>query len=312
MSSPIVTTFNKESTAAEVISGVNLDGKRVVITGASSGIGVETARALASANAEVVLAVRNPKAGSEVAQQIAESTGNSKISVEELELTSPGSITAFVDRWEGPIDILINNAGIMAAPLDRTPERWEMQLATNHIGHFALSVGLRPALAQAKGARVITLSSPAHIANPVNFDDLQWDTREYQTWAAYGEAKSANVLFAVHADNLWSDDGIRVNVLSPGSIWTGLQRFLGTEDLDRLRAAESSGAAVFKSPEQGAATSILVASSPQLEGVGGRYFEDCQEAGPNEPGTRSGVAAHAVDPESAERLWKVTSELVGQ
>jgi len=311
MSTPIVTQFNKETTAAEVISGVDLDGKRVVITGASSGIGVETAQALASANAEVILAVRNPKAGSEVAQKITEATGNSKIRVEELELTSPKSVTAFVDRWQGPIHILINNAGIMAAPLDRTAEGWEMQLATNHIGHFALTVGLQPALAKANGARVIALSSPAHLANPVNFDDLNWDTREYNTWAAYGEAKSANVLFAVHADTLWSDDGVRVNALSPGSIWTGLQRFLGDEDLERLRSAEASGAAVFKSPEQGAATSVLVASSPQIEGVGGRYFEDCQEAGLNEPGTRTGVAAHATDPETAERLWKVTSELIG-
>jgi NAD(P)-dependent dehydrogenase (short-subunit alcohol dehydrogenase family) len=311
MSSPIVTPFDKESTAAEVISGVNLDGKRAVITGASSGIGVETARALASANAEVVLAVRNPKAGAEVAQQLTESTGNSKIRVEELELTSPASVAAFVDRWKDPIHILINNAGIMAAPLSRTAEGWEIQLATNHIGHFALAVGLHRALAQANGARVIALSSPAHIANPVNFDDLNWEEREYATWAAYGEAKSANVLFAVHADKLWSGDGIRVNVLSPGSIWTGLQRFLGPEDLERLKAAEASGAAVFKTPEQGAATSVLVASSPQIEGVGASYFEDCQEAGLNEPGTRSGVAAHAIDPETAERLWKVTAELVG-
>jgi NAD(P)-dependent dehydrogenase (short-subunit alcohol dehydrogenase family) len=311
MSSPIVTAFDKESTAAEVISGVNLDGKRVVITGASSGIGVETVRALASANAEVTLAVRNPVAGREVARKLTESTGNGQILVEELELTSPASVTAFADRWEGPIHVLINNAGIMAAPLSRTAEGWEIQLATNHIGHFLLSTRLQSALAEAKGARVITLTSPAHIANPVNFDDLQWDDREYATWAAYGEAKSANVLFAVHADRLWSDDGIRVNALSPGSIWTGLQRFLGAEDLERLKAAEASGAAVFKSPEQGAATSVLVASSPQLEGVGGRYFEDCQEAGLNQPGTRSGVAAHAIDPEAAERLWKVTSELIG-
>jgi NAD(P)-dependent dehydrogenase (short-subunit alcohol dehydrogenase family) len=311
MSSPITTSFNKESTAAEVISGVNLDGKRVVITGASSGIGVETARALASANAEVILAVRNAELGAEVAKQLVESTGNSKIRLEQLELTSPKSVAAFVDRWDGPIHVLINNAGIMAAPLDRTPEGWELQLATNHIGHFALAVGLRTALAKANGARIIALSSPAHLANPVNFDDLQWEDREYNTWAAYGEAKSANALFAVQADKLWSDDGIRVNVLSPGSIWTGLQRFLGAEDLERLRAAEASGAAVFKTPEQGAATSVLVASSPQLEGVGGRYFEDCQEAGLNQPGTRSGVAAHATDSETADRLWKVTSELVG-
>jgi NAD(P)-dependent dehydrogenase (short-subunit alcohol dehydrogenase family) len=312
MSSTIVTQFDSKSTAADVISGVDLGGKRAVITGASSGIGVETARALASANAEVILAVRNLEVGGEVARQLTESTGNQTIRVEELELTSPASVSAFVDRWEGPIHILINNAGIMAAPLDRTSEGWEMQLATNHIGHFALAVGLQPALAKAKGARLITLSSPAHIANPVNFDDLNWDTREYNPWAAYGEAKSANVLFAVQADKLWAHDGIRVNVLSPGSIWTGLQRFLGSEDLERLRAAEASGAAVFKTPEQGAATSVLVASAPQLEGVGGRYFEDCQESGLNEPGTRTGVAAHAIDPESAERLWTVTTELVGK
>jgi NAD(P)-dependent dehydrogenase (short-subunit alcohol dehydrogenase family) len=311
MSSPIVSKFDDKSTAADVISGVDLDGKRIVITGASSGIGVETARALASANAEVILAVRNAERGRSVAQDLIASTGNSSIRVEELELTSQPSIAAFVDRLQGPIHVLINNAGIMAAPLERTPEGWENQLATNHIGHFALTNRLRPALAAANGARVIALTSPAHIANPVNFDDLNWESRDYNTWAAYGEAKSANVLFAVHADKLWSDDGIRINTLSPGSIWTGLQRFLGEEDLDRLRTAEKSGAAVFKTPEQGAATSVLVASSPAIEGVGGRYFENCQEAGPNQPGTRTGVAAHATDPEIAERLWKVTAELLG-
>src|ERR1700739_1226376 len=152
MSSLIVTPFNKESTAAEVISGVNLYGKRAVITGGSSGIGVETARALASADAEVILAVRDPAAGRSVAHQLTESTGNSKIFVEELELTSPASVAAFVDRLEGPIHILINNAGIMAAPLDRTGEGWEIQLATNHIGHFVLAVGLRPDVARAQGA----------------------------------------------------------------------------------------------------------------------------------------------------------------
>jgi NAD(P)-dependent dehydrogenase (short-subunit alcohol dehydrogenase family) len=305
MTDEIATPFNKESTAADVIAGVDLSGKRTIVTGGSSGIGIETARALASAGAEVTLAVRNVEAGKKVAQELGESTGNSAIKVGELNLTDQKSIAAFVSAWEGPLHILVNNAGIMMSPLDRTLEGWELQFATNHIGHFALALGLHPALAQANGARVVALSSPAHIASPVDFDDLAWETRDYDPSLAYGMSKSASVLFAVEATNRWAGDGIFANALAPGSILTSLQRYMSEETLNNIRNMP-----IWKTREQGAATSVLVATSSQLDGVGGRYFEDCQEAGLNEPGTRIGVAAHAIDPESASRLWKVSTELV--
>jgi NAD(P)-dependent dehydrogenase (short-subunit alcohol dehydrogenase family) len=305
MSDPITTPFGAESTAADVVAGIDLSGKRAIVTGGSSGIGTETVRALASAGAEVTLTARNVEAGRQVAQELIESTGNSAVSVTKLDLADQNSIAAFAAAWQGPLHILVNNAGIMAAPLERTPEGWELQLATNHIGHFALALGLHPALARAQGARIVAVSSPAHIAAPVEFDDLNWESREYDPSAAYGMSKSANILFAVEVTSRWAGDGILANALSPGSILTNLQRYMPEETLANIRAMP-----IWKSPEQGAATSVLVATSPQLDGVGARYFEDCQEAGLNEPGTRRGVAAHALDPESASRLWKVSTELV--
>jgi NAD(P)-dependent dehydrogenase (short-subunit alcohol dehydrogenase family) len=305
MTDQTTTPFGAQSTAADVIAGVDLSGQRAIVTGGASGIGVETARALAGAGAEVTLAVRNVEAGEKVARELSESTGNPAIKVGELDLTDRKSVAAFAAAWEGPLHILINNAGIMMSPLDRTPEGWELQFATNHIGHFALALGLHPALARANGARIVALSSPGHLAAPVDFDDLAWETRDYDPSLAYGMSKSANVLFAVEANNRWGGDGITANAVAPGSILTNLQRYMPEETLNNIRNMP-----IWKTPEQGAATSVLVATSPQLDGVGGRYFEDCQQAGLNEPGTRRGVAAHALDPESATRLWKVSTELV--
>ena len=305
MSDSTTTPFGAQSTAADVIAGVDLSGQRAIVTGGASGIGVETARALAGAGAEVTLAVRNVEAGEKVARELTESTGNPAIKVGELDLTDQKSVAAFAAAWEGPLHILINNAGIMMSPLDRTPEGWELQFATNHVGHFALALALHPALAEANGARIVALSSPGHLASPVDFDDLAWETRDYDPSLAYGMSKSANVLFAVEATNRWGGDGIVANAVAPGSILTNLQRYMPAETLNNIRSMP-----IWKTPEQGAATSVLVATSSELDGVGGRYFEDCQQAGLNEPGTRRGVAAHALDPESATRLWKVSTELV--
>ena len=305
MTDQTTTPFGAQSSAADVIAGVDLSGQRAIVTGGASGIGIETARALAGAGAEVTLAVRNVEAGEKVAQELTESTGNPAIKVVELDLTDRKSVAAFAAAWDGPLHILINNAGIMMSPLDRTPEGWELQFATNHVGHFALALGLRPALAEANGARIVALSSPGHLASPVDFDDLAWETRDYDPSLAYGMSKSANVLFAVEATNRWGGDGIVANAVAPGSILTNLQRYMPAETLNNIRSMP-----IWKTPEQGAATSVLVATSSELDGVGGRYFEDCQQAGLNEPGTRRGVAAHALDPESATRLWKVSTELV--
>jgi NAD(P)-dependent dehydrogenase (short-subunit alcohol dehydrogenase family) len=309
----ITTPFGATSTAAEVAAGVDLTGRRAIVTGGASGIGVETARTLAAAGAEVTLAVRNTEAGDRTAAEIVESTGNKQVLVAPLDLSDRASVAAFVAGWDGPLHLLINNAGVMASPLQRTADGWEMQFATNHLGHFALATGLHGALAAAGGARVVAVSSSAHLRSPIVFDDIMFERREYEPWSAYGQSKTANVLFAVEATRRWAADGIFVNALMPGGIRTNLQRYVSDEDLERMRkAAGGSGAPNWKTVEQGAATTILVATSPLLDGIGGRYFEDCDEALPNVPGTRNGVAAYALDPEAATRLWTVSEQMVGR
>jgi NAD(P)-dependent dehydrogenase (short-subunit alcohol dehydrogenase family) len=305
----ITTPFTAESTAAQVVDGIDLTGRRVIVTGGASGIGIETARALAGAGAEVTLAVRNLGAGEQTAQDITTTTGNKQVLVAPLDLADQASVASFVAAWDGPLHILVNNAGVMASPETRTPEGWELQFATNHLGHFALTTGLLPALKAAGGARVVAVSSSAHLRSPVVFEDIHFRERPYEPWAAYGQSKTANVLFAVEAAKRWAGDGITVNALMPGGIRTNLQRHVSEEELARLRAASAGGGMQWKTPEQGAATSVLVATSPLLEGIGGRYFEDCAEAEPAEPGLRRrGVAAYALDPEAAALLWQVSAE----
>ena len=304
-SGPIVTPFTAQSTAAEVVAGVDLTGRRAIVTGGASGIGVETARVLAGAGAEVTIAVRGREAGDRAADGIAASTGT-KVVVTHLDLSDRASIRDFVAAWDGPLHILVNNAGMMASPEMRTPEGWEMQFATNHLGHFALATGLHRALSAAGGARVVSVSSAAHLRSPVVFDDIHFRSRPYDPWLAYGQSKTANVLFAVEATKRWADNGVTVNALHPGGIRTNLQRYVTDEDLARMRAQTGGGVIAWKTVEQGAATSVLVAASPLLDGIGGRYFEDCNEAGPNQPGTRTGVAAYALDPEGAVLLWQVS------
>lgn len=307
----ITTPFSASSTAAEVMAGISLQGQRAIVTGGASGIGVETARALAGAGADVVLAVRDVAAGERVAEEINASSPGAQVSAQSLDLAVRDSIGEFIERWRGPLHILVNNAGIMASPELRTAEGWEMQFATNHLGHFALAVGLRSFLRAANGARVVSVSSAAHLRSPVVFDDIHFTTRPYDPWLAYAQSKTANVLFAVDATRRWANDGIVVNALMPGAIRTALQRHVDPAELDRLRAASGSGPYTFKTVEQGAATSVLLAGSPLLAGVGGRYFEDCNEAVPHQPGMRSGVASHALDPDAAARLWDVTFDLLG-
>jgi NAD(P)-dependent dehydrogenase (short-subunit alcohol dehydrogenase family) len=307
----ITTPFGFDSTAAEVVAGIELTGTRAIVTGGSSGIGVETARALASAGAEVTLAVRNTEAGARTAAEITSKTGNAAVAVTHLDLADPRSIAAFVAGWSGPLDLLVNNAGVMALPeLQLTPQGWELHFATNHLGHFALAVGLHDALAAAAdGARIVSLSSRAHLRSPVVFDDVNFASRPYDPMAAYGQSKTANVLFAVEANRRWSDDGITANALHPGAILeTNLSRHLGTDFLNELIESRTY---TFKTTEQGAATSVLVATSPLLEGIGGRYFDDCNEAPVIEADeaawtTQAGVASYALDPANATRLWKLS------
>jgi NAD(P)-dependent dehydrogenase (short-subunit alcohol dehydrogenase family) len=313
--SPITTPFGAETTAAEVVEGIDLTGKRAIVTGAASGIGVETARALAGAGAEVTLAVRRTGDGEKVAADIRSGTGNDEVAVARLELTDFDSINAFVDGWEGPLDILVNNAGVMAIQeLTRTERGDEMQFATNHLGHFALAVGLHDSLAEAGRARIVSVSSSGHLRSPVIFDDLDYSFRDYDPFGAYGQSKTANVLFAVEATRRWAGDGITANALMPGGIGTNLQRHIGgAEYMKKAMERFASAGARLKTPEQGAATSVLLATLPELEAIGGRYFEDCNEAQVihrREENTLSGVAPYALDPDNAERLWDVSLELI--
>ncbi len=318
MSDNLITTpFDALSTAAEVVAGVDLTGRRAVVTGGSSGIGVETARALASAGAEVTLAVRDPEAGRRTAAAIEADTGRPGVRVSRLDIADQASVRDFAARWDGPLHILVNNAGIMALPeLRRSEEGWELQFATNHLGHFALARRLHGALAAAGSARVVSVSSVGHIDGPVEFGDLHFEHRPYDRWLAYGQSKTANILFAVEAARRWASDGITANALNPGRIpGTGLTRHLdaaapATGAAPAPGTANSTGVSV-KNVQQGAATSVLLACSPLLEGVGGRYFEDCEEAGPHRPGIRRGVAPYALDPDAAARLWQVSLDLTG-
>ncbi|RYG68817.1 SDR family NAD(P)-dependent oxidoreductase [bacterium] len=301
----ITTPFGATSTAAEVIEGIDLTGKRAIVTGGASGIGTETVRALAKAGAQVTIAVRNTEAAEPVVADLIATTANHDIRIAKLDLSDHEFIGAFVHAWEGPLHILINNAGVMAIPeLQATPEGWETQFATNHLGHFTLTLGLHDALAAAGNARVVAVSSSAHMHSPVVFDDIHFKFRAYDPWSAYGQSKTANILFSLEANRRWAADGITANSLMPGAIPTNLQRYIGGMPL----SIEN-----LKTTEQGAATSVLLATSPQLEGIGGRYFADCNEAKPIDHRTldRDVVAPYALDPANAERLWEESLRLLG-
>jgi NAD(P)-dependent dehydrogenase (short-subunit alcohol dehydrogenase family) len=306
----ITTPFDAQSTAMEVIEGVELDGARAIVTGGSSGIGLETARALASAGAQVTLAVRGVDAGERAAQNIRQSARCSEVLVVPLDLADRTSVATLVASWDGPLHILVNNAGIMATPELHTPEGWELQFATNHLGHFHLATGLHGALAQAGGARVVVVSSVGHINGEVVFDDVNFEHRTYDPWLAYAQSKTANILFMVEASKRWAPDRIAVNALNPGRIpSTGLGRHLESTDAPASFDPNSTDVS-WKNTEQGAATSVLLAGSPLVEGVTGRYFEDCNEAPPHQPGIRRGVAAYALDPDKAARLWRLSVEML--
>jgi NAD(P)-dependent dehydrogenase (short-subunit alcohol dehydrogenase family) len=311
MTARVSTPFGLESTAADVLDGVDLTGKTAIVTGASSGIGVETARALAAAGASVMLAVRDTAAGDRVAADIRDGTGNSGVHVGALDLSDPSSVAAFVDAWSGPLDILVNNAGVMAVPeLTMSNSGHELQFASNHLGHFALAIGLHASLAAGGSARIVSVSSAGHLLSPVVFDDIDYAFRYYDPFGAYGQSKTANVLFAVEATRRWADHGITANALMPGAIFTRLGRHV-----DQKQAAEAlRRQRTVKTVEQGAATSVLLAASPLLEGIGGRYFEDCNEAvvvtRRGAPGS-GGVAHYALNPDNARRLWDMSLEMTG-
>jgi NAD(P)-dependent dehydrogenase (short-subunit alcohol dehydrogenase family) len=295
----ITTPFGFATTADEVMQGIDLHGQRAIVTGGASGIGIDTARVLAAAGAEVTLAVRNVDAGKAVATALNQAGGHSNVRVAYLDLSEQASVKAFAAAWQGPLHLLINNAGIMALPsLSLSAEGWEMQFATNFLGHFTLSTGLHRALAAAQGARIVSVSSSGNLIAPVLFDDPHFAFMPYDPLVAYGQSKSACALLALEATRRWANEGIFANALNPGAIATNLQRHTGG-----LKTPEARR----KNTAQGAATSVLLAASPLLEGVGGKYFEDCNEAAvvTHRPADYRGVAHYAMDPANAARLWEL-------
>lgn len=282
-------------TALDVVDGIDLSGKVCVITGASSGLGREASRALAAAGARVVLAARDPAALAEAARWIATEVPGAHTSTVELDLTSLASVRAAAGaiRAIAPaIDVLMNNAGVMFTPFGRTHDGFEMQIGTNHFGHFELTRLLVPQLAAARGARIVHLSSGGHVMGDVDFDDPNWERREYDKFVAYGASKTANILHAVEADRRLRDNGIRAYAVHPGTVATSLARHMSREDFSRLREL-AAGPLDVTTPDRGAATQVWAAVSPELAGRGGLYLEDCHISDRAAPYARDAARAAA-------------------
>ncbi|HEV7647926.1 MAG TPA: SDR family NAD(P)-dependent oxidoreductase [Actinophytocola sp.] len=301
--------FGATSTANEVLSGIDLTGKLAIVTGGYSGIGIETTRALAGAGAHVVVPARRAGPAREAVADIPD------VEVGELDLGDLESVRAFAESFLATgrdIDFVIDSAGIMACPETRVGPGWEAQFATNHLGHFALVTRLWPRLVTGGGARVVSVSSGGHRRSDIRWDDLSFE-HGYDKWDAYGQAKTANVLFAVELDRLGRDHGVRAFALHPGGIMTPLQRHLTRAEMIERGWFDENGTMLveFKTPEQGAATQVWAATSPQLDGMGGAYLEDCDVAEVTAGDGLSGVRAYAIDPGSARRLWALSAELTG-
>jgi len=307
---PIKSGFGPRTTANEVIEGQDLSGKTAIVTGGHSGLGLETTRALANAGARVIVAARNPALAHTVAGQI------EGVEAWALDLSNLGSVRSFAEAFIDSgrrVDIVINNAGIMACPETRVGSGWEAQFATNHLGHYALVNLLWPTFTQ--GARVVSVSSAGHHHSAIRWDDVQFE-RGYDKWLAYGQSKTANALFALQLDMLGRDAGVRAFSLHPGKIATSLQRHITKEEMITAGWINENGEVVdptFKTPEQGAATQVWAATSLQLEGMGGLYCEDCDIASLalRNDDSLAGVCEYAIDPEHAQRLWALSSKLTG-
>jgi len=294
--------FGFHSTADEVLAGIDLSGKLAIVTGGYSGLGLATTRALAKAGAHVVVPARRPSLAREATDA----------EVDELDLADQASVRAFADRFLASgrrIDIMVNSAGIMAAPETRVGPGWELQFATNHLGHFALVNRLRPAFTD--HTRVVSVSSSGHQVAGIRWDDPHFTREPYDRWLAYGQSKTANVLFAVQLDAL----GVKSFAVHPGRILTELARHVSKEEQLANGWIDEHGNIVdplFKSPEQGAATQVWAATAPQLSLRGGLYLEDCDVAElTDSDAMESGVRDYAVDPDAAARLWTLSEELTG-
>lgn len=319
---PIPSGFGPTTTAREVLKGIDLTGKVVIVTGGYSGIGLETTRALTEAGATVIVPARTPEKAHQALSNI------SRVEQGKLDLLDPASIDAFANEFLAsgrPLHMLINNAGIMASPLTRDSRGYESQFSANHLGHFQLAARLWPALRDAHRARVISLSSRGHQRAGIDFDDINYRHRAYDKWLAYGQSKTANVLFAVELDRRGEASGIRAFAVHPGAVPTNLIRHMTEDELraSGLSRTDSQGSipsgrsvaegGPFKTHEQGAATSVWCATSPQLAGMGGVYCQDVDVAPILPPDSASdfGVRQYAIDSKAAERLWTLSEELTG-
>jgi len=311
-----MTGFDAASTTDDVMAGISLAGKLAVVTGASSGLGVETCRVLAAAGAAVLMLARDSDKLAAVALELQQDNPAAILhtaSVDLADLDSVRATAAAILAEHAQIHLLINNAGVMACPLARTAQGYEMQFGTNHLGHFLFTCLLVPALVAGAPGRVVTLSSAGHKIADVNLDDSAYIVRDYDKWQAYGESKTANALFAVGLDARLAGKGVRSFAVHPGAIVTELGRHMDEADYQFLMSRQPAGQEMtLKSVEQGAATSVWAATSPELAGRGGVYLEDCQVAGPATADSSAGVESYAVDAAAAERLWAVSEVLVGQ
>jgi NAD(P)-dependent dehydrogenase (short-subunit alcohol dehydrogenase family) len=315
--SRITSRFSALSTAAEVLEGHSLHGKNIIVTGATTGIGVATARALAQAGANVMLAVRRFDAGVAIAREINAALGVERATAEQLDLASFASIRKFVAGWRNrPLHVLINNAGVMATPLGYTEDNLEMQIGTNHFGHYLLTMLLTPSLIVAAPSRVLVLTSGAHHLNDVDFSDLHYRTRRYNPLAAYGQSKAANCLFALGFAPRFIDRGITINMVMPGAVITELGAGHVTQEtfaaMGELGWFDERISGPIKTLDQGASNSVWAAVAPELEGMTGLYLEDCSEALPySAEWPFHGLHPCVQNPDDANRLWRISAETCG-
>jgi len=319
-------SFGEQTTTDELLAGVDLSGKHMLVTGANCGLGFETARALAAAGATVIATARNDATAAAMLEGLRQAVPAGRFESAVLALDSLAGVRACAQdilRRFPRLDVLINNAGVMNTPFGRTEDGFETQFGVDHLGPFLFTCLLVPALLAAAPARVVNLSSAAHLAGDIRWDDINWERSEYNKFMAYAQAKTANILFAVALDRRLAGRGVRAYAVHPGAINTSLGRYMSREDFDEMmgNVRTRSGTApdddnpwaglTFKTVPQGAATSVWAATTPELDGRGGLYLLDCQVGKPDS-GRGDGVKSYAVDPEAAERLWHVSERMVGQ
>jgi NAD(P)-dependent dehydrogenase (short-subunit alcohol dehydrogenase family) len=313
----MTTAFGADTSAEEAARGIDLSGKTIVITGGSAGLGVETARVLAACGAKIVSVVRDEAKGQAAADTIRQSVPKADIELAILDLFDLDSVRRGGDdiaKRFSKIDRLINNAGVMACPLGRTAQGLDTQLGTNHLGHFVLTARLIPQLLAGKPARIVNLSSAGHRLSPFRFEDPFFEKDDYDKWNAYGQAKTANILFSVALDKRFKDRGLRALAVHPGAIQTELGRHMDENDIKDLMSRRPQNEPLkFKQVPQGAATTVWAATAPELEGQGAVYCEDCHVAEQTEdPAASTGVHTYALDEQSAERLWALSEEWSGE